>query len=790
MSKPTFKKSLLVLGLISVVTISAFFTESKEFVNRGKPTYNINYNDSTYDSKYILTPTTASELNSTTGSNYYIIVAAYETTSSIDNTPLTIANALFSQPRTISTITGFSYRFKFADVDTKSIDIRDLGADAGGAIFAYCSETIQYEEPSGSETVLQEETYNTLFSMANLQYLVASDSSTAGGFSLTNEVDVATSWAVDNMPDEDNVNAFRLRDVDTSSYLNLDGGNFDFNQSGANRTLYFYSISDSIARELSWSVCAHYMYWHSQDDPDSVTQDYLGGLYRNLPYFERATFQYRSEQSSSTYQSGTTYGDFNQACSLGLILYRDTFNYDSSRFKGPSVDTSVLTIDYSLGYITGFSPFEYYVSARTDATYQEAIDNGESDNDATGYTSFRVAIEKDRTVDYRCTEYYRKSRLYLIESDADFSFYGETVYLRYGRMDDYNSYGLGSVTEETFTIGANPAAGINLELKIATKNDLSGNPVQCIFDEEVQLTYTGDDGGYDYEYALLTGSLFYDSSQYYMGANLEKIVWQSSPIFNKCQDYNGLVAIGEEMDMVGLIRMAGDTPSPVIAMLENIMPANYEDGYMSRMKLLNDTLYTQYEEEHAETYEALSSNPEFETFTLSSLHSDAETEIDNITSRDVAKASNTLANQVKLEMAYEVTAHMHDRIAEELIDSYSDNQTTRCANINEQLMSELYSYTVDLTNDLETELEALDNLIDSYQAQITDSLALDNLCKQFITAFNNAIAAHPEYRNELWDMFNSAIDSIYNASSLEDAQDAYDLAIEQINDIITEEDDG
>lgn len=789
MNKPTFKKSLLVLGLISVVTISSFFTDSKDFANRGKSMYNINYNDSSYDSKYILAPTTASELNSSTGSNYYIIVAANQVTSATDNQPLTIANALFSHPKSMATITDMSYRFKFVDDDTKTIDIRDLGADAGGAIFAYCSETIQHEEMVMSSTVITEETYNTLFSMANLQYLNASNSSDSSGFSFVNNPDEAALWSITNTVDDGNINCFNLMDTNMSCYINMDGGSFMFNQSGANRALYFYSISESLARELSWSVCAHHMYWLNQDDPTAVTQDYLYGLYCGLPYFEREVFRSKVWNSSTSYGSGTMYADFNQASTLGVKLYDDSFSsYDC--YKGPSVDTSVLTINYSLGYITGFSPFEYYVSVRTDESRDTAIEQGASDNDEAGYTSFRIAIEKDREVDYRCSGYYRNSRLYLIEQGGDYIFYGETLYLRYGRVDNSTISDLGSLTEETFTIAANPAAGINLQLTIAEKNDINGTPVECIFDQEIQLAYIGDGGDHEYEYALVSESLFYNWSQYYMGGNLERMTWQSSPIFTTYLDYDGFEPIGEEMGYVGFIRMAGNTPSPVIAFLENIRPANYEDGYISRMKLLNDTLYTQYEEEHSETYDILSSDPNFETFSLSSLYSDAESAINGITSRDVAKASNTLANQTKLEMAYEVYAHLHDRIAEELMDAYSSNQTTRCAQIHEELMSSISGFTVDLSSDTETQIEAVDDLIDGYLAQIQDSLSIDDLCKDFIAAFNNALELHPDYRYELWDIFSDAISSIYNAASLEDAQDAYDAAIAQINEIVTGEDDG
>ena len=791
MGKGTFNKSLLLFGLIGTLSISAFFHSAADSFDRNASHYNINYNDSSYDSKYILSPVSTGELDSTQGNNYYIIVAAYETTSSIDNTSLTIANALFDHPRTKSTITGHSFRFKFVDDETKTIDIRDLGADVGGAIFAYIHESITHQEEVMSSLVEVEETYDCLFSMANLQYVKASNISDSAGFSFTNDVQDATSWDVTSDTDDGQVNCFNFMDINTSCYINLDNAEFEFNQSGSNRQLYFYSISESLARELSWSVCAHYMYWTNDKNPGFFSQDDLSNLYCELPYFERELFRRRAWNTSTTYSSGTMYDDFNQAASLGVKFYDDSFT-DYDCYKGPSVDASTLTINYSLGYITGFSPFEYFISVCTDDSRQTAIEECASVADEAGYTSYRIAIEKDTTVDYRCTEYYKKSRLYLIEpgSTSDFSFYGETIYLKYGKLDDSTTSEYGSKTDETLTIAENPAAGINLTLKIATKNDLNGDPVQCIFDEEVQLTYTGDGGDHEYEYALVSGSLFYNWSQYNMSANLEKMTWQSSPIFNFYLTYDGMMPIGEENDMVGFIRMAGDIPSPVIAFIENIMPANYDEGYKKRMQLLNDTLYSEYTEEHADVYDTLGSDSLFETFSLGALYEEADTVISDITDRDIAKESNSLANQDKLAMAYEVTFHIHERIASDLMDAYSENQTTRSANINEQLMNSLVSYTVDLTSDAETEIGIIDDLIDAALAQIEASTSIDNLCKQFINAFNNALAEHPEYRSELWEMFHDAIDSIYNAASLEDAEEAYNAAIAQITQIVSGESNG
>ena len=790
MSKPTFRKSLLAISVICGITIGAFFTSAKDSSDNRRSHYNINYNDTTYDNKYILTPISAADLTTSEGSNYYIIVSAEETLSSLDESNITVANALCTYPASKNNITGYDFVFKFTDKLSKSIDIRDLGADVGGMIFAYCNETIGHEEPSGSETVTVYDTYYPLFSLANVSYLDMSNMSSDGPY--TTEVDQANSWNLTSYTDSNNVDYFTFQENNNGNYLCCSGGTYLLDSSSTDRNLYLYSVSESLVRELSYTVCASYIYDISVTNPTDATYDNFRALFCNLPCFERDKFAYGGIPSpSSTASTSTFYYNFATKVNLGLSKYIDVCGYD---FHAPSVDTSSLTVSYDYGYITGFSPFEYYLSVATDTTIADNEDQQEyvSHPEILGYSIYHLPTEqKDRNTEYNYTAHYKTQKFYLVEQ-AGLNLYGETVHFRYGQMDDYEC-NYASDTAGTKTISANSAAGDNIELEIATL-EYQSTTINCIFDEEVQLKPVGNEG--EYEYALVAISLFDSWSSYYMHANLEAMVnaWQTSATFSTFLSEEGIVSIGEEMDMVAYIRKAstgsGSSPSPVIDVLENIMPSNIDDGYILRMEILNEDYFENYQTEHETTYATLSSDSHFESFNLDFLYSQANNAITSISERDTAKVADDYTNPTKLEMAYDVYTHLHDRVAEDLMDAYTDNQTTRSAEINSDLINALKDYTIDLSSDTETEIDIIDEIISTYQARLTLSESIDSICRDFINAFNTALAAYPECRNELWDMFADAFSSIHDAETLELAEAAYDAAIAQITEITTGEDDG
>lgn len=798
MSKPTFRKSLLAISVICGITIGAFFTSAKDSSDNRRSHYNINYNDSTYNSKYILTPISATDLTTSEGSNYYIIVSAEETLSSLDESNnITVANALCTYPASKNNITGYDFVFKFTEESSKSIDIRDLGADVGGMIFAYCNENIGHEEPSGSETVTVYDTYYPLFSLANVSYLDMSNMSSDGPY--TTEVDQANSWNLTSYTDSNNVDYFTFQENNNGNYLCCSGGTYLLDSSSTDRNLYLYSVSESLVRELSYTVCASYIYDVSVTNPTNATYDNFRTLFCNLPCFERDKFAYGGIPSpSSTASTSTFYYNFATKVNLGLSKYIDVCGYD---FHAPSVDTSSLTVSYDYGYITGFSPFEYYLSVATDTTIADNEGQQEyvSHPEILGYSIYHLPTEqKDRNTEYNYSAHYKTQKFYLVEQ-AGLNLYGETVHFRYGQMDDYEC-NYASDTAGTKTISANPAAGDNIELEIAT-TEFQGSTTQCIFDGEIQLKQVGDEG--DYEYALVSSSLSESWSAYYMNANLEvmkeKEVWQTSSTFTTCYSEEGFVPIEEEMFMVAYIRKAStgseSNPSPVIDILEDIGSSNLVDGYILRMRVLNEDYYEEYQTEHEETYNTLSSDTHFESFNLDLVYNEAEGAIVDITedTLDTAKVANTYTNPTKLEMAYDVYTYLHDQIADSnngLMDAYTENQTTKAAEINADLINDLKDFRVDFSSNTENEMARIDEIIAGGKAKLELSESIDVICRDFIAAFNNYLAANPQYRTQLWAAFPNWFDSIHNAETLEDAQAAYSSAIAQIKQIVGETTNG
>ena len=73
MRKKILKNSIICLALASYASFGIFYSaNSIEEVN--KTIFSVNYNDPSYDSKYILSPYSGETLSTTTGSNYYIFV--------------------------------------------------------------------------------------------------------------------------------------------------------------------------------------------------------------------------------------------------------------------------------------------------------------------------------------------------------------------------------------------------------------------------------------------------------------------------------------------------------------------------------------------------------------------------------------------------------------------------------------------------------------------------------------------------------------------------------------------
>ena len=785
MGRTTFRKSLFAIGVLASVTIGSFFTSANERNAARHSHFNINYNDDTYDSTYILSP--VSSLNATTGSNYYIIVGAYDTVAQDTQEDLTVATALYLDSRAQNN----SFIFPFVDQEQKTIDVRELGAEVGSMIFAYVEEELASQTVGG--------TFTALFSLNSLSYVKAENAPTSGDITIeyegtTNIMD-ATSWTISNTTDTNGVNCFTFLQGESGNYLHDESGYFTYSSDGSNNNLYLYSISQSLARELSYSILANYINDLCSDPDNLPSEDTLNGLFCKLPYYQRDKFRRQTYlmDAPETTSDGTFYTSFYYNTYNGLQQYKNIRTEDI--FLGPSVDVDSLDVNYAKGYITGFSPFECFVAVATTESIAKDMENAGSYSESQlpflGFTNYSLPTEqRDRQIPYNYTAHYRDQKLYLMGSGQDTaptSFYGTTLTFSYGEVEVYNLSELYSQTFETLTTDANPAEGINVQLKIATTEGLDGGTINCIFDEEIQLEQIGGAG--DYEYALVASSLYDSWSNYYMHANLDAMTWQTDPVFHTYQTQNGQEAIGEEEGFVAYVRKAAvnnGNPSPVLAVLEDIMPANYEDGYILRMNLLNEQCYNQYTTNYQGMYNDLTSDPNFEVFNLESLHSEANQAIESIENRDVAKASTDLRNVEVLEVAYEVNVYMHTQIYENYLEAFSDNQTTRSLEVHTNLINELAEMTFDYSQDAETLKASVDAVIASYEDQLSLYDSLDELCQQLISYLNSLLETNRDSSTSsaLWEIFKTAFWDIHNAQTLEDAQEIYQTAISDMNEAV------
>ena len=785
MIKSKRTKLLIMCSLASLIGLSAFSfgrisSNKLSAINGTGSDLNIDNNRIDYAedgditdpdaSKYILSPINATNLNSTFGSNYYILVSEVgDYFEDNDGGKIkSFASAFCGDTYALDTM---SFNFQFADVNAKTIDIRDLGAHAGGCIFAFVSETVQDATGGGGTT-----TYNNLVSMSQYSFVGSLNADSPLETQNITSRAQAINFQITKTEDYNHIPAYTFYNNQLQSYLYGNQGVFRFDENdgassistdqgiieiNANSYVYVYSVSEALAQELCFGAAA------AKIDDEETTTNYRD-IYRTLPYYERISFYEfaNSPNRSITSLSGETdsFHVFGQKVFDGVDAYLDEYSYS---FGGYDMSHYNLTIDYEHGYISGFSPFEPYVTIVFDGL--EGF-SGEP-------FPFDLSLPMSDDEPYY-TAKYKNPKLYL-ENVEGLSLYGTSFSLYLGDYANFSQFvgGYKSITVQDYD-AFDGTSGLEVAYSFGTNTEMT----ECIFDGEIQLQLLGTEG--EYEYALVDGELVDRWGSYASNAKLDDIRWQTSPIFTTCLTKNGIVDLDEEMYLTAFFRRKGtDTTitSPVLGVLNELYTIETDEGYIRRMNVLNEELFEEYEEEYALMYDELNSVPEFEDISLFNFYDDVDLALEELETKEDAYGLQTPEG---LKLGYDTTVYIHSLFHDNFMDIFTPNQTTRSESINNELYLHLRYYEIDFDLSYEEQVQAINDMVNSYLTLLTAGLNIDALCKTFISEFNAYLKNNPAKSQELWNIFDVYFFLIHDCETLAQAQTRYQEAISAITNII------
>lgn len=752
------KNSVLCLALASYASFGIFYSaNSIEEVN--KTIFSVNYNGPSYDSKYILSPYTGDSLSTTSGNNYYIFV--HETYYLIENDDDPEFQDMTTRPDAFvcpNSYYGENYfTFNYTDATAKTIDIRHFGPRAGQAIFALMQE----------DNIASTNKLNCIVSLSNYSYVHGTAGDSLLEIGRYYDVDYAATFDIERIDLDNNLAAWRFTNTADERYFYHNGEKFVYGDGteefiyqpfdeepirySYDTFVYAYQVSESLARELSSSVAAAYM---------NNAAANLRELYCGLPYFDKMEFYNLATNGNSDigHQAGSTtdtsFREFGQQILNGIEIYKSSTN---ENYSNAIVDVDALEIDTTNAFIKGLSPFEERVSISVE---------GEA-------SPTTVELFPQYLDDTRIGSSYKNPVLAIADNRVT-NYYGKTLTLFYG---DFNQYGdIVSSQGSEIEIPSFEQYVSQDGLQIQKAYNSNNEEVNCIFDGEIRFETIGAEG--QYEYALVEYGRTDKWYNNYLGVNSAEVIWQSSPVFTKYQSYDDtLVDIDEESSFIGYYRLAaaGNNPaSPVLGKLDDIIPANFDDGYIKRISVLNKETYDHYMEENQEIYSAFSNNEVYAIFNLDQLFNSIVGELQDLESKDSATGYLTVDG---LNNAYALNSRLHELIYENVYSVITSETSERVYSSYLDAIGPFEDYVFDYDSPLEEELDALEG--DFLEALINpqELSTIDEFCKTFINEFNAIVLRHPQIRSNLWDIFNTYYWNIYNSEVSSDAESIYETAL-------------
>lgn len=756
--------NIISLSLLSLCLMAPgnLFVDEKEVIN--PVVHHIRYDDETYDSKYILSPITTTTLNP---NSYYIIVNP----TYVYRSSATTESPSYEQTGAAAFCTDFESGygncvvFDFVDFQSKTIDIRELGAHAGGCIHQYVETTMQ--DPFTSEANIK--TYRNFYSLSKLSYLYGDSSYhsiVASGYS---NIENSTTWTISSKK-ENNIPMFSFYDPVDSFYFYAQNSDYIF-ENGQPRMNY----STEVAEEVSDFSLYHYIYEVSETLVNELTfagaaktmatssDSQVRSLFTSLPSYSRERFVefYNNMEAGSDTSSDTVHSAYYSSVLAGVRKYQELYEAD---FTPQDISNDVV-VNYEKGVIEGFSPFEKKITLVYTENEDEVINVYDPiDN----LMSDEYCINNEKT---------KNRKVFLKNSDMDL--YGKSISLYYGDYQDYPE--LSSKNPLVLSVQSlDTSSYMEGSLQVDTLVS-GGENVSYILDGEVHLKQIGELG--DYEYALADQELFELWEPYDQHANTNKLVFQESPVFTQYVTLDGLIDIHQESTMMAFIRKKGENgvTSPVLECIQDIYAVNDNDGYVLRMNTLNEELYSSYSTEYQDVYQTLASDEHFAMFNLESIESSVEDSIASLSSKESATGILTPEG---LEKEYAGKTYIHSTIAQSYMDAYSLNQTTRSLNTKDDLIQFLSSYEIDYSLSTEEIFASIDSIISSYENKLEEGASIDTLCQNFISYFNEVLASHPTLSSTLWDHFNENYSLIHNSTTLAQANTNYQTAVSNIEGLL------
>ena len=515
--------------------------------------------------------------------------------------------------------------------------------------------------------------------------------------------------------------------------------------------VYAYQVSESLARELSSSVAAAYM---------NNAAANLRELYCGLPYFDKMEFYNLATQTVPDigHQAGATsdsaFRTFGQQILNGIEIYKSGTN---ENYSNGIVDVNALEIDTTNAFIKGLSPFEERISISVEGQDEPT----------------RVELFPQYLDDTKIGNSY-KNPLLAIADNRGTNYYGETLTLFYGDFYQYGDIVSSQGSEVVIPSFDQYEAADGLQIqKARNSND---EEVECVFDGEIRFEPIGTEG--QYEYALVEYGRTDNWYNNYLGVNAEEVIWQSSPIFTKYQSYDdALVEIDEESSLIGYYRLAATettAASPVLGKLEDITPANFDDGYIKRISVLNKETYDYYMEKDQEVYSALSNSEYYALFNLYGLFNSIVGDLQDLESKDSATGYLTVDG---LKNAYALNSKLHELIYENVYSVVTSETSERVFSSYIDAIGPFEDYVFDYDAPLEEEMDSLEGEFLEALINPQELSAIDEFCKTFINEFNAIVLRHPQIRSNLWDIFNTYYWNIYNSEVSSDAETIYETAL-------------
>lgn len=758
MQSKILKNTILCLSITSFASFGIFYS-ANNIKEVSKNILSINYNDPAYDSKYILSPYSGETLNTTTGNNYYIFVHETYYLITNDDDPdyqeMTTRPDVFMCPNSYYSENYFT--FNYTDAEAKTIDIRHFGPRAGQAVFALMQE----------QDVVSANKLNCIVSLSKYSYVHGIAEDRALEMEGYYDVGYAATFDIERIDVGNNIAAWEFSNSTDERYFYHNGEHFVYGDGteefiyqpfdeepirySYGTFVYAYQVSEALAQELSASVAAVYM---------NNAAANLREIYCGLPYFDKMEFYNLATQTVPDigHQAGSTsdsaFRTFGQQILNGIEIYKSGTN---ENYSNGLVDVNALEIDTTNAFIKGFSPFEERISVSL-----------EGQAGPTTIEFFPQYLD-----DTRIGESYKNPALAIADNRGT-NYYGKTLTLFYG---DFNQYGdIVSSQGSEVSIPSFDQYEATDGLQIQKARNSNDEEVDCVFDGEIRFESIGAEG--QYEYALVENGRTDSWYNNYLGVNAEEVIWQSSPVFTKYQSYDDqLVEIDEESSLIGYYRLAATettVASPVLGKLEDITPANFDDGYIKRISVLNKETYDYYMEKDQEVYSALSNSEYYALFNLYGLFNSIVGDLQDLKSKDSATGYLTIDG---LKNAYALNSKLHELIYENVYSKITSETSQRVFSSYIDAIGPFEDYVFDYDAPLEEEMDSLEG--DFLEALINpeELSTIDEFCKSFINEFNAIVIRYPKLRSNLWSIFNSYYWRIYNSEVSSDAETIYDTAL-------------